>query len=591
MRKIFITLLILALNFIIAQTPNIKTFNWKDAGFKGIKPSYTQTVNIMNFGGNNTNSLANNTALTNAIAALNNKGGVVYFPKGVYSFTGQVSVNRDSITFKGAGYDSTKLKFNLSGVLNNCINIYGTQVNTDTTSFASPGVRDSNWVNVLNPAIFAVGQWVYLQCADNAYMASSWAYGSLGQIMQIKSIAGNKLTFNSPFRFYYKLALQPKLKKINPRKAIGFECMQVHRLDATSGQTSLFSFDRAVQCWIHGIEGDSTNYAHVELNRCSNIDVTNSYFHHAFAYGGSGQGYGIAFQYSANECKVENNIFKNLRHSILFQAGANGNVCGYNYSINPFWVQSFFPSNSAGDIVFHGNYPFSNLCEGNINQNTVIDNSHAKNGPYNTLFRNRSELYGLFMNTGPATDTTQFLGLEITNPSASLGLYTIVGNGNLEYGNMVKNVLTPGGTNNLPQTSLYYTGIQRPLCFNNGVHNWPVIGIPNTYNSNSNAAKDRALQNKWAECACSYYNTTGIKSEEKNVASILVYPNPVKSELRLKGISEHCRVTIYSSDGREIVSGTEFEKDTIDVSFLKAGIYFLHVRSDNNSKTIKFIKE
>ena len=591
MRKIFITLHVLALNLIIAQTPNIKTFNWKDAGFKGIKPSYTQTVNIMNFGGNNTNSLANNTALTNAIAALNNKGGVVYFPKGVYSFTGQVSVNRDSITFKGAGYDSTKLKFNLSGVLNNCINIYGTQVNTDTTSFTSPGVRDSNWVNVLNPAIFAVGQWVYLQCTDNAYMASSWAYGSLGQIMQIKSIAGNKLTFNSPFRFYYKLALQPKLKKINPRKAIGFECMQVHRLDATSGQTSLFSFDRAVQCWIHGIEGDSTNYAHVELNRCSNIDITNSYFHHAFAYGGSGQGYGIAFQYSANECKVENNIFNNLRHSILFQAGANGNVCGYNYSINPFWVQSFFPSNSAGDIVFHGNYPFSNLCEGNINQNTVIDNSHAKNGPYNTLFRNRSELYGLFMNTGPATDTTQFLGLEITNPSTSLGLYTIVGNGNLEYGNMVKNVLTPSGTNNLPQTSLYYTGIQRPLCFNNGVHNWPVIGLPNTYNSNSNAAKDRALQNKWAECACSYYNTTGIKSEEKNVASLFVYPNPVKSELRLKGISEHCQVTIYSLDGREIVSATEFEKNTIDVSFLKPGIYFLQLKSDSNTKTLKFIKD
>ena len=195
------------------------------------------------------------------------------------------------------------------------------------------------------------------------------------------------------------------------------------------------------------------------------------------------------------------------------------------------------------------------------------------------------------MNTGPATDTTQFLGLEITNPSASLGLYTIVGNGNLEYGNMVKNVLIPSSTNNLTQTSLYYTGIQRPLCFNNGVHNWPVIGIPNTYNSNSNAAKDRALQNKWAECACSYYNTTGIKSEEKNVASILVYPNPVKSELRLKGISEQCRVTIYSLDGREIVSGTEFEKDTIDVSFLKPGIYFLKLHNSFNTKTLKFIKE
>jgi hypothetical protein len=357
---------------IMGQVPSLKTTNWKDAGYKGLKPSYNQTVNILNYGGNSTNTAANNVALANAIAALNNKGGVVYFPKGVYSFTGQVTVPKDSITYKGAGYDSTQLRFNLSGVLNNCININGTQVNADTTSFSTPGVRDSNWVNVLNPTAFNVGDWVYLQTTDVAYMASTWAYGSLGQIMQIKTKLGNKLTFNSPFRFYYKLSLQPKIKRIVPRKAIGFECLKIQRLDATMQQTSLLSFDKAVQCWIHGIEGDSTNFAHVELNRCSNIDITNSYFHHAYAYGGSGQGYGIALQYSSNECKIENNVFNNLRHSMLFQAGANGNVCGYNYSFNPFWTGVLSPSNSAGDIVFHGNYPFSNLCEGNINQNTII---------------------------------------------------------------------------------------------------------------------------------------------------------------------------------------------------------------------------
>jgi len=576
-----------------SQTYTIKKFNWQDAGFKGPKPSYNQTVNVMSYGGNNTNTNANNTALANAIAALNNKGGVIFFPKGVYSFTSQVSFNRDSITIKGAGYDSTQLRFNLNGVLNNCINVNGSQVNTDTTSFASAGVRDSNWVNVLNPSAFSVGQWVYLQCNnDIAYMASSWAYKSLGQIMQIKVILGNKITFNSPFRFYYKLVLQPKITKINPRKAIGFECLMVQRLDVTTQQTSLFSFDRAVQCWINGIEGDSTNFAHVELNRSSNIDITNSYFHHAFAYGGSGQGYGISLQYSTNECKVENNVFQNLRHSMLFQAGANGNVCGYNYSFNPFWVQSFFPSNSAGDIVFHGNYPFANLCEGNINQNTVIDNSHAKNGPYNTLFRNRSELYGVFMNTGPATDTTQFLGLEVTNSTTGLGLYNIVGNGNLEYGNMIKNVLTPAATNNLTEKSLYYSGLKRPQCFNSSVHNWSILGIPNAYNSNSNAAKDRAMQNHWADCVCSYYIPTNIKSEIVNSnSSFVIYPNPAQNELKFKNEFTINEVFIYNLEGKLVLINKAKHIESIDISGLQKGIYLVGIKDKIGIKTYKFIKD
>ncbi len=594
MKKIFFLSFILIFKFnSFSQAYTIKTFNWNDAGFKGIKPTYSQTVNIMSYGGNNTNSAANNAALSSAIVALGTTGGVVYFPKGVYSFTGQVSVARDSITFKGAGYDSTHLRFNLNGVLNNCINVYGSQVNADTTSFASAAVRDSNWVNVLNASAFSVGQWVYMQCNNDAsYMASTWAYNSLGQIMQIKTIVGNKITFHSPFRFYYKLSLQPKIKKIVPRKAIGFECMKVQRLDATTQQTSLFSFDKAVQCWITGIEGDSTNYAHVELNRCSNIDITNSYFHHAFAYGGSGQAYGIALQYSSNECKIENNVFNNLRHSMLFQAGANGNVCGYNYSFNPNWSQFPFPNNSAGDIVFHGNYPFANLCEGNINQNTVIDNSHAKNGPYNILFRNRSELYGVFMNTGPATDTTQFLGLEVTNAGSGLGLYSIVGNGNIEYGNMIKGVLTPAGTNSLTEESLYYTGVQRPQCFNNSVYNWSILGIPNPYNTNSNAAKDRAMQNHWADCVCSYYTPTGLKSNISNLKSeIVIYPNPAQNELNIKNELPVNEVSIYNLEGKLVFNKQAKHIESIDVSGLQKGIHTICIKDKNGIKNYKLVKE
>jgi len=544
----------------------------------------------MNFGGNNSNSGANNAALAAAITALNNKGGVVYFPKGVYSFTSHVSLGRDSITFKGAGSDSTHLRFNMNGLLNNCFNVWGTNLNSDTSSFAAPGVRDSNSVNVFNSGAFQVGQWVYLQTLDNAYMYSAWAYGSLGQVMQIKAISGNKISFHSPFRFYYTLALKPKIKKINPLKVIGFECMKIQRLDATAQQTSLLSFDKAVQCWAHGIEGDSTNYSHVELNRCSNIEITNSYFHHAFSYGGSGQAYGITFQYSANECKAENNIFQNLRHSILFQAGANGNVCGYNYSFNPYWNEGIFPANSAGDIVFHGNYPFANLCEGNINQNSVIDNSHAKNGPYNTLFRNRSELWGLVMNNSPASDTVQFLGLEITNSTAPYGQYLLYGNGHLQHGNKVAGVLTPNNPAPLIENSLYLQGAQKPICFAPGLHNWPVIGIPNTYNSGTNAAKDRAMQNKWAVCDCPNL-ITGFQGTNNIKPVDIIFPNPITNEINIKSAEAILEACIYSISGQLLLNKQGKNVKQMDVSLLANGIYLLSIRDKNGIRNYKIIKE
>jgi hypothetical protein len=571
------------------QAYNIKTFNWKDAGYNGAKPVYTQTVNILNFGGNNLNQGSNHLALQSAIVALNNQPGVVFFPKGVYSFTASINVNRDSILFLGAGSDSSELRFNLSGVANNCFNIWGSTMVPDSSSFVSAGRRDSSSAEVMNAAIFQPGHWVYLQTSDNAYMFSSWALSSLGQIMQIKSINGNKITFESPFRFYYTLNLKPKITKIVPKQAIGFECIKLKRMDPTVQQTSLLSFDKAVQCWMHGIEGDSTNFAHVELSRCSNIEITNSYFHEAFGYGGGGQGYGISFQFSSNECKAENNVFRKLRHSILFQAGANGNVCGYNYSFEPFWNEGIFPTNSAGDIVFHGNFPFANLCEGNINQNTVIDNSHAKNGPYNTLFRNRSELWGLVMGNSPATDTVQFLGLEITNTSP-FGQYIINGNGHLQHGNKVQGVLTPTNVTPLSENSLYLQGTNRPYCFAPDQYNWPAIGIPNTYNTGSNPAKDRVAQNKWTACQCTSLSTSIYENLNWSSASN-IFPNPVKDRIQLNRLGKILELRIYTLNGELVLLQKETDQEAIDISQMQQGIYILVVNNGTLLKHHKIIKE
>ena len=165
--------------------------------------------------------------------------------------------------------------------------------------------------------------------------------------------------------------------------------------------------------------------------------VEGSYFTNAFNHGGGGKAYGVVLAFTSSQCMVENNIFKRLRHSILFQAGPNGNIVGYNYSHDAYWTGVFSPSDFSGDIVMHGNYPFLNLIEGNIIQNLVIDNSHGINGPGNVFLRNRIENAGIFMNCSPATDFQAFIGNEITGTGTSTnglipfpkGLYSLCGRG------------------------------------------------------------------------------------------------------------------------------------------------------------------
>lgn len=100
-------------------------------------------------------------------------------------------------------------------------------------------------------------------------------------------------------------------------------------------------------------------------------------------------------QFTSNECLVQNNVFDYLRHAMILQAGANANVFAYNYSFNPFWTST--PSNSAGDMVLHGNYPYLNLFEQNQGENIIIDNSHGPNGPFNTFLEIAHPLMGSFL--------------------------------------------------------------------------------------------------------------------------------------------------------------------------------------------------
>jgi len=556
---------------------------WSAAGYSGTRPEFAETRSMQDYGADVSGVESSNEALRKAIASLNGKPGTIVFPAGTYYFDRAVNIERDSLILRGAGHDSTRLRFDLEGQLSNLINLNGTAT-ADTSLLAAAFRRGDSVITVDNPESFHTGDWITLSVDDAAFMVSAWAYGSLSQTAQIRAVQGKQLILKSRARFNYALSLRPRIRRIQPRNNIGIECLSLERLDATSGQSSNIAYDRAVNCWLSGLESDKANFAHVELNRSSNVEIRNSFFHDAFGYGGGGQGYGVLLQMGSNECLVSGNYFRHLRHSMLLQSGANGNVLSYNYSTKPYWTEAGLPDSSAGEIVFHGDFPFMNLAEGNVINNIVIDDSHGRNGPLNTFFRNRATGYGIFMNFTTPTDSQQFIGNEVTSPLT--GLYFLSGKGHFQYNNYQLN-LVQGTAGTIPDKSLYLPSGTRPEC-SEGLA-WPVIGESGTFNTGTIPAVRRVNAGYEASCGCvSFPATTGITVLRQSSDWQLV-PNPATDQVRLTGGEAATALEIYDGLGRPAMRVEKPGAAPINIAGLPAGLYLVRIQGLKNAVVQRFV--
>ncbi|MDN3677985.1 S8 family serine peptidase [Flavobacterium paronense] len=75
--------------------------------------------------------------------------------------------------------------------------------------------------------------------------------------------------------------------------------------------------------------------------------------------------------------------------------------------------------------------------------------------------------------------------------------------------------------------------------------------------------------------------------------SIFIYPNPAASVLNfiVKNNTTVSDITINDISGKQIYKSVNAINNSIDVSSLSSGVYFVTFKSDNNSVTKKFIKE
>ena len=474
--------------------PDSLTVDWSQAGYQGTIPDPPLIVNVKDYGAYGDGIHDDYTAVINAMNSSSSLH-VIYFPAGNYLIKSSIAVP-DDIVFRGVGA-ATSLIFDLStSTKKDAFVISKAQVNAFTA--IDSGYNKGSTILKLNTSTgFAPGSFAEIREVNGSWdvVPADWATFCVGQIVKIKAVNGKSIIIEPALRIDYTNTLFPEMRPVTLRTNVGIECLRIVRADTIINNKygSNINFSYAADCWVTGVESSKSQASHITLKSSKNISISGCYFHDAFTYDGtSTAGYGVTMIQHNSDCKVENCIFKHLRHSMVAKQGANGNVFAYNYSFDPYRTE--YPHDAGGDMLLHGHYAFANLFEGNIAQNIIVDDTWGPSGPYNTFFRNRAELYGIILfDKSVNSDRQNVVGNEVTDHDYQKGNYSLQPTHHFTYDNNINGVIQPPGTNELNDKSYYLSN--KPYFWDLSI-SWPSIGGSNALNSGTVPARQRYILNQ-----------------------------------------------------------------------------------------------
>jgi hypothetical protein len=488
--------------------PDSTRIDWQP-GLPDAIPNYPVGVNVKDFGAKGDGQTDDTQSFLSAIDAATT-GTAVFIPTGIYKITSTLELEK-TIVLRGDGLDNTRLIFDMSSS-GGCIKIKKSGGST-WTNILSGYDKGSNSITVSDESLYDIGTFVEIrQDNDPAVFkpgykgVETWGDASVGQILQVTAKSGQTLTFNNELYYNYNISMNPRIRPIKMITGVGVEDLYLERISENSYGSNI-ELVNAAYCWIKRIRSERTITAHVFCSRVYRSEIRDNYFFDSFSHNSGGKGYGIRMEARSTDNLIENNIFKRLRHSMVLQLGATGNVFGYNYSKDPFLEEGnnwLLP-----DISPHGHYPYMNLFEGNVVQRILVDNVHGTNGP-TTIFRNRVEKdvsHYLsytdkfpFIEVGENNPNQNIIGNEIGIEGAfanePLKLDPSIENSTIVYGNF--NYIegsffsSNNAGENLP-ASLYLE--EKPEWFGNLP--WPIIGGDVSPNSNEIPAQYRYQNNQF----------------------------------------------------------------------------------------------
>lgn len=588
----FIALVFFSQNLLSQTIPFERLGNWEGVGVA--EPNYQDFtfINVSDHGMEGDSNQIVSGIMKQLLEDAGNQPTLFYFPTGTYVFNEPIEMTSNKI-FKGDSIDISELRF-VDFANDDLIRVNGKRL-IDTFLIENQPQKGAFRVKLDRNHDFEPGDFVYLFQDDEDKIGSDWAFYSTGHLATVRSVNGQVVFLETPINQNFEAARNPKLYEIEPIENVFFQCLKIKATEPSTGQKSNIQFRYARNCGVSGVESINCEFAHVRIRQSTEVTVFGSYFQDGFTYGNGGKAYGVAVEFGSTRCLIENNIFNHLRHSILFQSGSNNNVAGYNYSKNPYWRGVSLPFDAAGELVFHGNYTFSNLLEGNIVQNMVSDDSHSFNGPFNTFFRNRTEGYGFTNGFAPPSDSQNLVGnVIVQSPNPFIpALFVTPGEGHLLHGNFYQGAIRPTDTNEIPEASLYLT--QTPD-FLAEMPNWTPIGSPNGLGNEFNPAKLRSeIYDVKTYCRWQGFppdTTTSVENIDSNFPKI--FPNPSSDGLIfIKTKSGNTfDLKMFSSLGKLVFDQSNLESGaSVDAAFLPKGIYFLRFRENGSEYVLKWIRD
>jgi hypothetical protein len=561
--------------------PYNRFVDWQNAGSAPLDISTAQVIDLAQLGIDTSGQTDCSVLVNQLIVAAQNQPTILHFPSGNFFFAHTVYL-KSNLIIEGEGNSQTHFLFNLNQVGSAFVGS-GTAENTYHTLLQSP-VKNQPYL-ICETQFFQPGNWIRIRCNDSLLVTSTWAYGTVGQLVQISSIGQDTLYLSEPMRRSYQGNGVVQIQKINPLEHIQIKCLSIERLDDTDpAQESTVQLNYVVHSVFSHLASKNCTFAHFDLRTCSNITVKACYFKDGFSYGGGGRAYGVVMQATTNSCLVEDNVFQHLRHAILLQSGANGNVSTFNFSTEAFWSEASLPANSSGDLVLHGNYVYSNLFEQNVVGNIVIDNSHGANGPDNLFYRNRGVLYGIFFSDQTSPNQI-FIGNHVTNTSFPYSVvnYNIQGAGHYQFANNNKGTIVPSGTAFSSDTSFAYA--QRPGFV--PVSTWLTIGDQPVLIQNI-PAQQRFLAQQYVYVNCQ--QTANIQAYDA-LKKIRIWPIPAMNQIQIESdLSNGNSIEIYNIDGHFVQRvQKQTTLHTLSIEQFTPGFYYLKFSGTNES--YPFIKE
>jgi len=487
--------------------------NWKKAGMLsvgGILNRTTQCGSTINPRGNGQDDTSN---IQNAINSCPNDqfvklaAGTFTLPEGKTLY-----IERKSITLRGAGLGKTILHRTggatmgsyFPGSQQSHLIALGRGVDSSAgTALSSDAVQGGTTVQVANTSGFQVGQFVLLNEASGAswqpdplwtqyqiwaspdgrvvwqkhkpqgpaddFGSSSYPSdsGSAGcwfsfcdrptnEVKQIKSIAGNTITFDSPVMISYRVANQAKLYYLtNMTTNAGVEDLTMEYADNAN-----IRIEGCAYCWMKNSESRFYLNGGVTISASFRVQLDGNYFHEAAWPVNGGAGYNIMLNWESSEILIQNNISMLANKVIVAQSAGAGSVVAYNYMDDAYindqtWVET-------GINASHMVGPHHVLFEGNLSFNAESDSTHG-NSIYMTFFRNYlTGFRAPFKSLGGPTydDTKGCCGLlRAASPHTYSYWFSFLGNVFGTPGKMNGWVYEDnGGPNRFPKTSIWALG-------------------------------------------------------------------------------------------------------------------------------------